>query len=141
VVTTARAEKVAGDTVRFVTLADGTALVSHEDAEQHDGALRPLQEAVEASVERPYRAEAVRRGPDLWAIAARRIELVSAPGLAGEEAELVSTRDARSLHVDGQPRFGSVPAFEHAGEAAGPEYVVRAARVEGDLWEVQAEAL
>jgi hypothetical protein len=141
VVTTARAEKVAGDTVRFVTLADGTALVSREDSEQHDGALRPLQEAVEASVGPPYRAEAVRRGPDLWAVAARRIELASAPGLAGEEAELVSTRDGRSLHVDGQPRFGSVPAFEHAGEAAGPEYVVRAARVEGDLWEVQAEAL
>jgi len=141
VVTTARAESVAGDTVRFVTLTDGTALVSHEDAEQHNGALRPLQEAVEASVERPYRVEAVRRAPDLWAVAARRIDLVSVPGLAGEEAELVSTRDGRSLHVDGQPRFGSVPAFEHVGEELGPDYVVRAARVEGELWEIQAEAL
>jgi len=141
VVTTARSESVAGDTVGFVTLADGTALISHDDAEQRDGALRPLQEAVEASVGRPYRVEAVRRGPDLWAVAARRIELVSAPGLVGEEAELVSTREGRSLHVDGQPRFGSVPAFERAGEAQGPEYVVRAARVEGDLWEVQAGAL
>ena len=132
---------MAGDSVRFVTLTDGTPVLSHDDAEQHDGALRPLQEAVESSIGRPYRIEAVRRGPDLWAVAARRVDLVEAPGLAGEEAELVSTRDGRSLHVDGKPRFGSVPAFEHAGETQGPEYVVRAARVEGELWEVQAVAL
>jgi hypothetical protein len=66
---------------------------------------------------------------------------VPAPGLAGEEAELASTGAGRSLHVDGQPRFGSVPGFERAGESLGPEYVVRARRVVGELWEVQAAAL
>jgi hypothetical protein len=74
-------------------------------------------------------------------VAARRIELVSAPGLAGEEAELVSTGEGRSLQVDGQARFGSVPAFERAGAASGPDYVVRAVRVQGDVWEIQAAAL
>ena len=142
VVTTARAEGVEGDLVRFVTLPDGTAVLTHdEDAQQGDGSLASLQEAVEASVDRPYRVEAVRRGPDLWAVAAQRVELVSAPGLGGEEAELVSTRDGRTLHVDGQPRFGSVPAFEQAGQAHGSEYVVRAVRIDGDLWEVQAATL
>ena len=142
VVTTARAEGIEGDLVRFVTLSDGTAVLTQdEDAQQRDGSLAPLQEAVEASVDRPYRVEAVRRGPDLWAVAARRVELVSAPGLGGEEAELVSTRDGRTLRVDGQPRFGSVPAFELAGEAQGPEYVVHAERVDGDVWEVQVAAL
>lgn len=142
VVTTARAEGIEGDLVRFVTLPDGTAVLTHdEDAQQRDGSLASLQEAVEASVDRPYRVEAVRRGPDLWAVAARRVELVSAPGLGGEEAELVSTRDGRTLHVDGQPRFGSVPAFEQAGQAHGQEYVVRAVRIDGDLWEVQAATL
>jgi len=142
VVTTARAEGVSGDHVRFVTLADGTAVqTSDEDERQRDDALAPLQQAVEATVDRPYRAEAVRRGPDLWAVAARHVELVKAPGLAGEEAELVSTGDGRSLHVDGQPRFGSVPALEQVGERQGPEYVVRAFRVVDDLWEAQAAAL
>ncbi len=142
VVTTVQAADVEGDLVRFVTLVDGTAVLDHEeDAEQRDGSLAPLQEAVEASLERPYRAEAVRRGPELWAVAARRIAIVSAPGLEGEQAELVSTRDGRTLHVDGHPRFGSVPSFEEAGEAQGPEYVVRATRVDGELWEVQAAAL
>jgi hypothetical protein len=142
IVTTARAEGIEGDQLRFVTLPDGTAVLTHDDdAQQHDGSLAALQEAVEASVARPYRVEAVRRGPDLWAVAARRVDLVSAPGLSGEEAELVSTADGRTLHVDGQPRFGSVPAFERAGAAVGPDYVVRAVRVDGDLWEVQAAAL
>jgi hypothetical protein len=140
-VTTARAEEVQGDVVRFVTLTDGSPVLAPDDPPQRDGALLPLQQAVEASIERPYRAEAVRRGPDLWAVAAARIELVAAPGLAGEEAELVSTTEGRSLHVDGQPRFGSVPSFERAGEAQGPDYVVRARRIAGETWEVQAAAL
>ncbi len=142
VVTTARAEGIEGDLVRFVTLADGTAVLTHdEDVQQRDGSLAALQEAVEATVDRPYRVEAVRRGPDLWAVAAQRVELVAAPGLSGEEAELVSTSEGRTLHVDGQTRFGSVPAFEQAGEAHGAEYVVRAVRVDGDVWEVQAATL
>jgi hypothetical protein len=141
VVATVHTAGVEGDSVDFVTLPDGTPVLAAGATAQRDGVLAPLQEAVEASVERPYRAEAVRRGPDLWAVAARRIELVSAPGLAGEEAELVSTGEGRSLHVDGQARFGSVPAFERAGAASGPDYVVRAVRVQGDVWEIQAAAL
>jgi hypothetical protein len=141
VVTTARADEIQGDIVRFVTLADGSPVLAPDEAPQRGGALVPLQRAVEASIERPYRAEAVRRGADLWAVAAARVELVTAPGLAGEEAELVLTADGRSLHVDGQPRFGSVPPFERAGEAQGPDYVVRARRVAGETWEVQAAAL
>ena len=119
--TTVQAPSIEGDRVRFVTLPDGTAVLDHdEDADQRDGALAPLQEAVEASLERPYRVEAVRRGSELWAVAARRVVIVSAPGLEGEEAELVSTRDGRTLHVDGHPRFGSVPSFEEAGSGPGP---------------------
>jgi uncharacterized protein (DUF2249 family) len=127
--------------VHFVTLADGSPVIAAEDEPQPEGALVPLQQAVEASIGRPYRAEGVRRGPDLWAVAAKRVELVAVPGLQGEEAELVSTADGRSLHVDGQPRFGSVPAFEKAGDEQGPEYVVRARRIADETWEVQAAAL
>ena len=143
VVTTAQAGELRGDEVRAVVLPDGTTVV--DDAEgapaQPDGALAPIREAVEATLPRPYRVEAVSRGRGLWAVAARRIEVVAAPGLTGREAEIVSTRDGRTLHVDGQPRFGSVPAFEAAGRAAGEEYAVRAVHLTGDLWEVQAAAL
>jgi hypothetical protein len=141
VVATVHTDGIDGDGVNFVTLPDGTPVLAADAPAQRDGVLAPLQEAVEASVLRPYRAEAVRRGSDLWAVAASRIELVSAPELAGDEAELVSTGDGRSLHVDGQPRFGSVPAFERAGAATGPDYVVRGVRVQGDVWEIQVAAL
>jgi hypothetical protein len=143
VVTTARADELRGDSVHAAVLPDGQTVVDDPDgtAAQPDGALAPLREAVETSLDPPYRLEAVSRGRGLWAVAARRIEVVAAPGLEGREAELVSTRDGRTLHVDGQPRFGSVPAFEGAGQAAGQEYVVHATHLTGDLWELRAAAL
>jgi hypothetical protein len=107
----------------------------------HDAAVTALAEAVEASLPPPYRAEAVRRGDGAWAVGASRIAVVEAQGLHGDEAELVSTREGRSLRVDGQARFGSVPAFEAAGEAEGGEYVVRGRRLEGHLWEIEATPL
>jgi hypothetical protein len=124
--------------VHFVALPDGTLLVEEDEP---DDALTPLANAVEAAVPPPYRAESVRRGPTTWAVAASRITVVEVPGLRGDEAELVATREGRALHVDGRPSFGSAPALERAGEAQGGEYVVRASRLDGELWEVDASAL
>jgi hypothetical protein len=137
-VTTADAPALRGDAVRFVALADGTILA--EEDEPDDG-LSALAGAVEQRIPAPYRAEAIRRGPERWAVAASRIETARVPGLRGDEAELVSTREGRSLSVDGAQRFGSAPALERIGEAQGPEYVVRARRLEGDLWQVEASPL
>ena len=143
VVTTVQADAEDAEALRFVALADG-ALVP-ESAEGFGSPaperLVPFADAIDASLERPYRAEAVPRERGLWAVAARRIVVVAAPELAGREAELVSTREGRSLHVDGQPRFGSVPSFEREGREQGEEYVVRAAHLVGDLWAVEAAAL
>jgi hypothetical protein len=171
VVVTARAPQARGDALYFVALPDGTivlvddgagdadirgegagAALPGDDADAHDqraapppdqpaGAVSPLADAVETRLEPPYRAEAVRRESDTWAVAASRISVVAAPGLEGEEAVLVSGRDGRTLHVDGRPRFGSVPAFEAVGSAQGAAYVVRARRVDEALWEVEASAL
>jgi hypothetical protein len=124
--------------VHFVALADGTLIVEEDEP---DDALAPLADAVEATIRPPYRAESVRRGPRTWAVAASRITIVEVPGLRGDEAELVVTREARTLHVDGRPTFGSAPALERAGQAQAGEYVVRATRLDGDLWEVVANAL
>ncbi len=111
------------------------------DEDESDAAVAPLAAAAAATVPPPYRAEAVRQRGGRWAVAVSRISVAHVPGLAGGEAELVTSRDGLSLHVDGRPRFDAVPALERAGEAQGREYVVRASRLVGDLWEVEATAL
>lgn len=138
VVAAADAPDARGDVVHFVALADGTLVV---DEEEPDGALEPLAQAVEQSLRPPYRAEAVRRGGARWAVAASSIALVRVPGLQGDEAELVSNAEGRTLRVDGHPVTRAAPALEAAGGAAGPQYVVRAQRVDDDLWEVEATPL
>jgi hypothetical protein len=124
--------------VHFVALADRTLVVEEEEP---DDALAPLAEAVEAALAPPYRAEAIRRHENTWAIAASRVALLEVRGLGGDEAELVVTREGRVLRVDGQTTLGRAPVLERAGEAQGAEYVVRASRVEGHLWEVEATPL
>lgn len=84
-VASARAE-LPGDEVHFTALPDGTLLVQ-EDVP--DGSLLSLAEAVEASVQPPYRAEGVRRGDHLWAVAAKRIDVRAFPGHEEDELELV----------------------------------------------------
>ena len=137
-VATAHAPGLRGDRIHLVSLADGTLIVEEEEP---DGALTPLADAVDRTLAPPYKAEAVRRGGDTWAIAASRIDLVEVPGLSGDEVELATTRDGRVLKVDGQTTLGRAPALERVGEAQGTEYVVRARRVDGDLWEVEASPL
>jgi len=137
-VTSVAAPGLRGDTVRFVALPDGTLVVEEDEP---DGALAPLAEGIEAALPPPYRAEAVRRGPETWAVAGSRIAVSELPGLTGDEAELVVTRDGHVLRVDGRTTLGRAPGLERAGEGVGSEYVVRATRLDGDLWQVEASAL
>jgi hypothetical protein len=135
-VTTVEAPTARGDAVHFVALPDGTLVVEEDEP---DDAMSALADAV--AVAQPYRAEAVRRDERTWAVAASRIELVSLPELRGDSAELVGAGGIRTLHVDGNRSFGSVPALERVGEAVGGDYVVRAERVDGDVWQVEATPL
>ena len=75
-----------GDAVHFTALPDGTLVV-----EEHvpDGALAPLADAVESALDPPYRAEAVRRAEDVWAVGAKRIHVRAFPGHEADELELV----------------------------------------------------
>jgi hypothetical protein len=43
--------------------------------------------------------------------------------------------------VDGTPTLRSARALEAIGESEGRDYVVRARRLDGDLWEVDAAPL
>ena len=137
-VATADAPDARGDAVHFVALPDGDLLV---DEDQPDGALAPLADALEEQLAPPYRAEGVRRDGSLWGVAGRRIAVVREPALEGEEAELVVTSEGRSLTVDGRPHVARAPALEDAAAGDGAEYVVRARRLDGDLWEVERAAL
>ena len=127
-VVTTDAPDIEGDAAAFVVLPDGSVLV--EDGP--DSSLERLAAAVEEKLSPPYRARAARQEGDLWAIQARRIEVVeirNAP--EGDSIEL--TRDG--LLVDGARTFGSIPELQGLGD------VVRAERLDGDLWEVRASAL
>jgi hypothetical protein len=136
-VASAEAPGLEGDEVHFVALPNGDLVV---DEDEPDDTVRALAEAVEETIELPYRAEAVRRDGDIWAVAARRVQVaeLEAPG---DEIELVVDEGERTLAVDGERGFGSVPALEHIGERLGPTYVVRARRLDNRLWEVEADPL
>jgi hypothetical protein len=121
-----------------VALDDGSLVV---DEDQPDDALTPLADALEARIAPPYRAEGVRRDGSLWGVAGRRITLVREPGLEGEEAELVVADSGRTLTVDGVQRVARVPALESAGAGEAREFVVRATRLDDDLWEVEVTPL
>ena len=88
------------------------------------------------SLDPPYRAEAVKREDGLWAVAARRIEVVSLPGVEGRELEQAHHDGERTLVVDGQRRFGSIAALERDGD-----YAVRGRRLDRDRWEIEASLL
>jgi hypothetical protein len=128
VTATAEAPELEGDAAKFVVLPDGTVLVE----EGPDASLEPLAAAVEESLAPPYRARAARQSESLWAVQARRIRVVEIPG--GPEGDTIElTPD--SLLVDGERAFGTVPQLAELGD------VVRAERLDSDLWEVHVAAL
>jgi hypothetical protein len=106
-----------------------------------DASLAPLADAVERELQPPYRARAVRQSEDLWAVAARAIEVVQLPGRGGDAIELSVRGGERTLSVDGAREFGTVPELESLAEGRHSEYVVRAERLDGDWWEVRVDPL
>ena len=135
---TAEAPNIDGDAVGFVALPDGTLLVE----EGPDDSLELLATAVEQQLPRPYRARGVRQGEVLWAVQARRIEVVELPDSPdGDTIDLTHTAEGTTVAVDDARMFGSLPALEERGAREGTEYTVHAERLDGDLWEVRASAL
>ncbi len=129
-VTTADAPELTGERAAFVGLPGGRVVRL-----EGDGDLEPLAAALGRDLSPPYRAEAARQDGTLWAIGGRRIETIRLPGVEGDEIELTTHEGERTLVVDGDRVFGSVPALER------PEHVVRARRIVDDLWEVEAHPL
>jgi len=135
---TVEAPDVEGDRATFVALPDGSLLV--EDGP--DTSLEPLAAAVEQELPAPYRARAARQGDSLWAVQARRIEVVKLRNTPeGDTLDVTHTAGDTELKAEGQRVFGSVHELEERGAREGPEYSVHAERLDGDLWEVKASAL
>jgi hypothetical protein len=136
-VVTADAPEIEGDSVDFVALPDGSLLVEQEEG---DAALEPLAAAVEDQLAPPYRARGARQTESLWAVSASRIQVARFEA-DGDRIELTETTDGKALRVDGMPSFGTIPALEKLGGAAGPAYAIHAQRLDADLWEVKVAAL
>lgn len=132
-VVTTDAPDVEGSNARFVALEDGSLLV-----EEGDGDLSVLADAVEQEVKRPYRAIAIRRGKAQWAVAAQGLRVVELPEPGGEEVELARRGDERTLVIDGNRVFGTLPDLEQLAQG---DTVIRASRLDGNLWEVRVDPL
>jgi hypothetical protein len=130
--------RLPGDEVHFTALPDGTLIV---DEELPDGTLTPLAEAVEQELRPPYRAEGTRRGEGLWAVGASAIDVAHiAEAIPGDAIELAVQDGVRTLAVDGVRTFGTLPSLESLAGGM-PAYVIRAARLDEELWEVTVTPL
>jgi hypothetical protein len=127
-VTMVDAADLPGEQIVFVVLPTGDLV-----AEDGGGDLSRLAAAL--TLEPAYRAEAIRRSETVWALGARRIDVVELPGVEGEHVELSSHGGERTLRIDDERVFGSIPALER------DEHVVRARRIEADYWEVETHPL
>jgi hypothetical protein len=132
-VAAADAPDAEGESARFVGLEDGSLVV-----EDGDGDLAPLADAIERELGRPYRAVAVRRGDTQWAVAGHRLRVVELPEPGGDEVELVLRGGEKTLVVDGNRTFGTLPELEALAQG---DAVIRAARIDGSFWEVRVDPL
>jgi hypothetical protein len=132
-VATTDAPDAEGDSARFVGLEDGSLLI-----EEGDGDLTALADAIEHEIVRPYRATAVRRGETTWAVAAHRLRVIELPEPGGDEVELALRGDDKTLVVDGNRSFGTMPELERLADG---DAVIRANRLDDTLWEVRVDPL
>jgi hypothetical protein len=127
-----------GEKIAFTTLPDGDVIVDEEDG---DADISPLADAVETRLKPPYKALSARQRGDLWAVVANPIEVASIPFPKGDELELSRKDSWDELRVDGQPSDARIPQLARLGEQAGPDFFVKAERIDGDFWEVRVSAL
>jgi hypothetical protein len=131
-VASARAPALPGDTATFVVLGDGTVVV---DDDLPDGAVEPLADALERSIERPYRAAALRKEDDVWTVVAECVEIVELDGLEEDVAELTIVDGERTLTLDGERTIRPLAPLDAIAERHG-DVVLHAERVDGYLYAV-----
>jgi hypothetical protein len=133
-VATAQAPDLPGEELEYVALADGTLVV---DEDIPDGSLSPLAEALEGQISPPYHGYAFWQQDDVWAVAAKRVQVVEVPeDVPGDEVELALNDGARSTVVDGEQSGAEIPSLETFASQQFGSFVLRASRLDDLLWEV-----
>lgn len=133
VAATANAPLLPVDELTFVALEDGTLVV---DDDIPEGTATPLAVAVEHYLEPPYRAGALRKDGDVWAVAAARVTLLELESVDGEMLEAARIGEGVTMTVDGQP---SLPPLEIRRVLDGVvgDVAVTAERIDGSTWVVE----
>ena len=128
-----------GDEAVFVLLDDGRLIPVHGAQEAMEAAAR----ALEGELHTPYRALAVRREGDAWAVGAVAIEVAELPAdTEGDELLLTVTEEGeRALEIDGRPTLDSIEPIERAAGGRYDAYVLRGTRLDGRLWEIGIDPL
>jgi hypothetical protein len=133
-VASAQAPDLPGEHVEFVALADGTLVV---DEDVPDESLSTLADALEGQISPPYHGYAFWQQDDVWAIAAKRVQIVEVPeDVPGDEVELTVNNGARSTVVDGEESRAEIPSLETFASQQFGSFVLRAGRLDDLLWEV-----
>jgi len=134
-VTLVEAPELQGDEAHFVAVEGGTLIAETDDLD-----VGALADALEGTLQPPYRAEAVRRGDGLWAVAGRRIVVATVAEEVNGDHVTVTMRDGeRTVEVDGARSFGGIPSLEQL--VGGGDAVVTAQRLDERLWEVEVAPL
>lgn len=140
-VDSANAPALRGDEVNFVALADGDrTLIVDED--EPDDSVTPLADAIEETLDPPYRAVGRRQSDDIWAVGAVRVDVVELPqDVVGDSIELTSVDGRRELKVDGDDSTIALPVLDEIGARRSSDYVLRAERLTDTTWVVDTDAL
>jgi hypothetical protein len=113
---------------------------------------RRVATIVDREVQRPYMAQAIRRGWTGWAVGARRInaELIRLPGVGAESLEVALSPDGEvSGAVDGATVPGLVEPeidaalreLERRGRARFEAFAARADNLDGERWQLTIDPL
>jgi hypothetical protein len=131
-VVTVHAPSAKGDAAQFVVLLDGRVHVEHGEV------VEDLAAAAGGALAPAFRAEAVRRDGDHWALGLRKIQVVELPEVEGDELVLAVNADERTLIIDGSPAQWR-PALQPLLRDG--DYVIEAARLDGASWEFRVAQL
>ncbi|HEU5064413.1 MAG TPA: hypothetical protein VFT86_00800 [Gaiellaceae bacterium] len=133
-VASAQAPDLPGEGLEYVALADGTFVV---DEDVPEGSLSPLADALESQISPPYHGYAFWQQDDVWAVAAKRVQVVEVPeDVPGDEVELTVNDGVRSTVVDGEESGAELSSLETFASQQFGSFVLRASRLDDLLWEV-----
>ena len=133
-VASALAPDLPGEHIEYVALADGTLVV---DEDVPDGSLSPLADALEGQISPPYHGYASWQQDEVWAVAAKRVQIVEVPeDVPGDEVQLSVHDGALSTVVDGEESRAEIPSLQTFASQQFGSFVLRASRLDDLLWEV-----